>query len=267
MTSQKTPEEIQAASEPTPLPAAGGVRDEAVRSARAGIGRRGHELWIFGYGSLMWRPGFDFVEAVHARLTGYRRCFCVTSVHHRGNERRPGLVLGLDRGGVCEGVAFRVADDEAPRVLAYLRQRELVSGVYQEALLPVDLLRGGHGETQVLALAYVAERAHPSYAGRLPLARQARLIRGARGLSGCNVDYLLNTLCHLAELGIREPELERLGAIVCPLAAREPGPERRSSRLLVRLDRSSGGIPRALRPAERRRFMHRLWLAGRGRLE
>jgi glutathione-specific gamma-glutamylcyclotransferase len=96
-------------------------------------------LWIFGYGSLMWRPDFAFIERQPARLTGYHRCFCITSTHHRGTAERPGLVLGLDRGGYCAGVAYRVAAEDEACVLAYLRKRELVNGVYREARSTVDL--------------------------------------------------------------------------------------------------------------------------------
>jgi cation transport protein ChaC len=189
----------------------------------------------------MWRPGFAYAEARRARLTGYRRCFCIYSVHHRGRPGRLGLVLGLDRGGACAGVAYRIAATEAAAVKAYLRARELVNGVYREALLPVALEPAGAdlpcarpqpgrqgpsapmlGEPahEVTALTYVVERAHHTYADRLPLATQARVIRGARGLSGANLDYLVSTVRHLQALGIRERELERLVNMVGPLAWR-----------------------------------------------
>lgn len=165
------------------------------------------DLWVFAYGSLMWRPGFDFVEAVHARLHGYKRSFCIYSVHYRGSMRRPGLVLGLERGGQCEGLAFRIAAKDTAAVLAYLREREQVSGVYREKIVRVQL---AGSERAVAALTFVAERRHPSFARALPLQRQARVIRGACGSSGANVDYLVNTLKHLDELQIRDRLLERL---------------------------------------------------------
>lgn len=227
------------------------------------------ELWVFGYGSLMWRPGFPFAEAVHARLVGYRRCFCITSVHHRGNEKRPGLVLGLDRGGVCDGMAFRVLAAHVSETLAYLRARELISGVYREALVPVTLLDASAGEggnRSVPALAYIAERQHPSYVGRMPLAKQARLIRGARGRSGSNVDYLLNTLGHLAELGIRERELERLRVLTAALVDGEPGPIRKRAQVMIATDPRVPMPLKRMTPAARRRFSHRYWLEGRARL-
>ena len=164
--------------------------------------------WIFAYGSLMWRPGFRYADAVHASLHGYRRGFCIYSVHYRGSLRRPGLVLGLERGGVCEGIAYRIAPEDADEALAYIRDREQVSGVYREKMVRLSL--EGDVRRVVTALTFVAEKRHPSFARALPLARQARVIRGASGSSGANLDYLINTLMHLRELGIRDRQLERL---------------------------------------------------------
>ncbi len=179
------------------------------------------DLWIFGYGSLIWNPGFAVMETRRARLTGYHRAFCIYSIHYRGTERQPGLVLGLDRGGVCDGVAFRIAPEARERTLTYLRQRELIYGVYREARLPVDLEHAGDGRSQtVWAITYIAERAHPAYAGCLPLAREAQLIRRSAGRGGTNLDYLLNTRRHLIELGIREPRLERLVTLAGAIAGR-----------------------------------------------
>jgi len=185
------------------------------------------DTWIFAYGSLMWSPGFPFVEARRARLNGYHRAFCVYSIHYRGTQRRPGLVLGLDRGGVCEGIAFRVAPELAAETLAYLRRRELIYGVYREVLAPVDLVSTASGPARgVRAVAYIAERAHPAYAGCLPLAREAALIRRSAGRGGTNLDYLINTLSHLEELGIAEPRLARIAALSGALIARRiAGPE------------------------------------------
>jgi cation transport protein ChaC len=224
----------------------------------ARLGSGDHDVWFFGYGSLMWRPGFPHEEARHARLVGYRRSFCIYSTHHRGTEARPGLVLGLDRGGVCEGMVFRVEASNAHSVLHYLRERELVSGVYREINTPIDIEGpGGH----VRATAFVAERAHPSYAPALSLGVQARLIRGARGLSGANLDYFINTMRHLAELGIRERELERLLAMTGPHFGREPGAPQESPRVAalqrVMRDKVVGCGFRRLRPGDRDRFVYR----------
>src|SRR3712207_8276797 len=119
------------------------------------------DLWVFGYGSLMWRPGFPHLERVHAHLYGYHRSLCVFSHVHRGTPEHPGLVLGLDRGGRCHGVAFRVDAAEAAETVRYLREREQVTAVYRERSLPVRLDDG----RAVAALAYVVDRSHPQYAG------------------------------------------------------------------------------------------------------
>jgi cation transport protein ChaC len=219
------------------------------------------DRWIFAYGSLMWRPGFGFVEAAHARLTGYHRSFCIHSTHHRGSAERPGLVLGLDRGKVCSGIAYRISGDQAESIIGYLRKRELVSGVYREALLPVTL--AGEVRREVLALAFIVERAHPSYVARLSLAEQARLIRGAKGISGANLDYLANTMRHLQELGIRERSLERLLVLTGPYIARAPGAPLESPRAaaLLRACRDRPVRVRRMPPAERRRFLYRTRLS------
>ena len=218
------------------------------------------DIWIFAYGSLMWRPGFAFAEATRARLAGYSRHFCVTSVHHRGSPQRPGLVLGLDRGGSCDGIAYRVGAAEAAGVLAYLRAREQVNGVYREARVGIEI--GAPRRREETAVVYLVERAHPSYAGRLPLSVQARLIAGARGLSGANLDYVVNTLRHMAEIGIRERELERLMVVIGSYFAREPGGLPVSSRgeVLRRWMQWDGAVCQRvarMRPVERRRFLYR----------
>ncbi len=223
-------------------------------------------LWVFGYGSLMWRPGFEAECSAHARLVGWRRCFCIYSTHHRGSPARPGLVLGLDRGGACEGIAYRVSPAHAAATLAYLRAREQINGVYREAQVAVTLEDAVAGcDGHVSALAFVVERAHPSYAGRLPLAAQARLIRAAAGISGANVDYLVSTLRHLHGLGVREPELDRLLTMIGPHFARGK-PERsahtRARALIAACRRFPVTVP-MMRPADRRRFTYRRLLAAR----
>jgi cation transport protein ChaC len=227
------------------------------------------DLWVFGYGSLMWRPDFPFVQRHRARLDGYHRGFCIASTHHRGSPDRPGLVLGLDRGGSCEGVVYRVAVAQAAHVRDYLRRRELINGVYREALVPVAHIDEAGAHRVVRALAFICERAHPSYAGHLTLAEQAHLIRGASGLSGNNLDYLVNTVRHLQQLGIRERDLERLVALAAPLVAQRArlngrddlltSPSATSIRRAVA--RLSDDMPRMSR-VDRRRFMHRLNFGG-----
>jgi cation transport protein ChaC len=166
------------------------------------------DLWVFGYGSLMWRPGFDFVEKAPAALIGAHRSLCIYSFHHRGTQQNPGLVLGLDEGGACRGIAFRVAPENAAATLAYLREREQVTDVYVEAMRPISLLDGSGRELE--ALCYIADRKHPQYAGRLSLETQARLVRSAVGRAGPNVEYVLNTVRHLEEAGIHDVELAAL---------------------------------------------------------
>jgi glutathione-specific gamma-glutamylcyclotransferase len=166
------------------------------------------DLWVFGYGSLMWRPGFPFVERRHAHLHGYHRSLCIFSHVHRGTPERPGLVLGLDRGGRCHGVAFRVDAAEAAETVRYLREREQVTAAYRERSLPVRL-DDGRG---VAALAYVVDRSHPQYAGRLPDGEVLRLVAQGQGVSGANPDYVRSTHEHLAAMGVVDPNLARLVA-------------------------------------------------------
>jgi glutathione-specific gamma-glutamylcyclotransferase len=223
----------------------------------AGSIRAPTDLWIFGYGSLMWKPGFAFAEAHAARINGYHRCFCIYSTHHRGTPKRPGLVLGLDRGRSCDGMVFRVAPEQARTTLAYLRKREQINGVYREARVHVTLT--GMDHRQIEAIAFIVERAHPSYTGQLPLVTQAHLIRGAKGLSGANLDYLINTVRQLRQMGLKERELERIVALAAPHAAHAHTVELQEAtaialrRVVARLPDDA---PR-MRPDQRRRFMYR----------
>jgi cation transport protein ChaC len=225
------------------------------------------DLWVFGYGSLMWRPHFDYEEAARARVSGFSRCFCIYSTHHRGTPERPGIVLGLDRGGECTGMAFRIAEARAAQTIAYLREREQVYGVYREAMIPIAIDDGGP-RRHVHALAYIVERWHPTYTGRLSLIGQARLIRQAEGLSGTNLDYLVNTVRHLRALGIRDRVLERLLALTAPhLGNRsEPGDAGASAaaRALMRAARRSGVSAPLLKLDQRRRFSYRQHLGPQG---
>jgi cation transport protein ChaC len=164
------------------------------------------EFWVFGYGSLMWRPGFAHTETRPARLAGVHRSLCVYSWVHRGTRERPGLVLGLDHGGACCGLAFRVEAQNRDAVVAYLREREQVTNVYREVVRPV-VLEGGR---RVPALAYVVDRRHDQYAGRLDSETQRRLVLSAQGRSGANVDYVINTAKRLGELAIADTALSAL---------------------------------------------------------
>ena len=168
------------------------------------------ELWVFGYGSLMWRPGFPFAESAPALLKGAHRALCVYSVVHRGTHAQPGLVLGLDRGGACRGVAFRVTDGAEDETIAYLREREQVTDVYVEAVRPVRLL---DGTGRVLkALTYLVDRNHDQYAGRLSLEEQIRIVLGGKGQAGGNVEYVMKTLRHLEETGVHDDLLAGIAA-------------------------------------------------------
>ncbi|MBL1257560.1 gamma-glutamylcyclotransferase [Methylocystis sp. Sn-Cys] len=161
------------------------------------------DLWVFGYGSLMWRPGFDYVESALAWVHGYHRSLCIFSHVHRGTPERPGLVLGLDKGGSCQGVAFRVAAKEREKTVQYLRERELVTAVYLEKTVGVRFAEGGCAN----ALAYVVDRSHCQYAGRLPYDEMTKLIAEGCGLAGDNPAYVRNTYEHLLQLDIHDAEL------------------------------------------------------------
>jgi cation transport protein ChaC len=165
------------------------------------------DLWVFGYGSLMWRPDFPFVEKLAARMTGLHRSLCVYSFVHRGTPEHPGLVLGLDRGGACRGIAFRVAAADRAKTVRYLREREQVTSVYVEAMRGVWLVESGQ---RVQALTYVVDRGHPQYAGRLTLDQRLHHIRQGHGQSGANRDYVISTVQTLESMGCRDAELHAL---------------------------------------------------------
>ena len=167
------------------------------------------DLWVFAYGSLLWNAGFAVAESRPATLWGYRRRFCMWSIHHRGSEADPGLVLALEpaTGAHCEGLALRATDPEP--ALAYLRERELVSAAYHERQLPLSTSGG-----EILAMAYVVDTAHPQYAADLSLAEQAKVIAVARGGRGPNDEYLFNTAAALAGQGIADGDIDRLVSMV-----------------------------------------------------
>lgn len=174
-------------------------------------------LWVFGYGSLIWNPGFPFQERVLASLSGYHRSFCMSSIHHRGTEDKPGLVLALDPTDTahCQGIAFKIAPDHVDGTLTELRERELVSSAYLEVW---KSLRLNDGRT-VEAVTYVIDTEHVQYCRDLALEEQAQIIASAVGGRGPNTEYLYNTASHLAELGIEDSDLAWLDARVRKLTA------------------------------------------------
>ena len=179
-------------------------------------------FWVFGYGSLMWDPGFPFADRRRARVSGYERRLCLWSIRYRGTPGSPGLVLGLDAksDGRCTGIAYRVAPGAVRATRKYLNGREMVSYAYREIVLPVTLLAECDCEAvEVEALSYVMDPAHPQYASGLSERKCAEVIATSRGQRGENRDYLDNTLRHLAELNVREPGLERIAHEVARIQA------------------------------------------------
>jgi cation transport protein ChaC len=166
------------------------------------------DFWVFGYGSLMWRPDFEYVERVPARVVGLHRSLCVYSFVHRGTPERPGLVLGLDFGGACRGIAYRIAARQRAATLAYLRAREQATAVYRETVRVIWL--AGQPERRVEAVCFVVDRGHPQYAGRLTHEQQLHHVRQGHGRSGNNRDYVIETVRALETLGIRDAELHLL---------------------------------------------------------
>ena len=190
---------------------------ETLRAAGSGA------LYVFGYGSLAWRPGFRWRERWGARVFGWSRRLCVRSLHYRGTPERPGLVFGLDAGGSCAGTVYRVSAGDKAEVARYLFRREMFMNVYRPRFVTARPLAGavpggkageggaGAGGVGVRALTFVARRDHSQYSPPLPEEETLRIIRGARGKGGGNREYILNTVEHLRELGVSCPGLERLG--------------------------------------------------------
>lgn len=173
-------------------------------------------LWVFGYASLMWQPGFPVAETRLATLPGFSRSFCMASIHHRGTVAAPGLVLALDaeENTRCEGLALRVEAGAEEKTIAYLRERELVSSAYVERLLPTQLRDG----TQITTLSYVVDTDHVQYVPHFSLEEQALIISKAIGGRGPNTEYLWNTTDRLKDLALSDPDLEWLADRVRVLA-------------------------------------------------
>lgn len=174
-------------------------------------------MWVFGYGSLLWNPGFPVARSEVATLHGYARSFCMSSIHHRGTEESPGLVLALDEtgGAHCKGLALAVEPGHEEQTLAELRERELISSAYLERDLEVELTGGG----AVTAVTYVIDPHHVQYCGGISLEEQAQIIAHAVGGRGPNTEYLYNTAGHLAEIGLADEDLDWLTARVKVLTA------------------------------------------------
>ncbi len=166
------------------------------------------DLWVFGYGSLMWRPDFPYLERLPARLIGLHRALCVYSFVHRGTPEKPGLVLGLDRGGACRGIAYRVAAEDRDGTVAYLRAREQVTSVYIETARRVTL--SASPPRDVTALIFLVDRSHAQYAGRLDIDHQIHLVRQGHGRSGANLDYVLSTVAEIEAQGCRDSKLHAI---------------------------------------------------------
>lgn len=175
-------------------------------------------LWIFGYGSLMWDPGVPYVKWAPALVFGYHRALCINSSRWRGTPERPGLVLGLDRGGACRGIAFMVSASDVAAALEMLWAREMRRRVYRPRLLSARLT-----DATVPALAFVADPAHPGYAGHLTLEETAHRVANCRGARGPNLEYLTRTLAHLRELGVRDHYLQRVHALAASIAVSARG--------------------------------------------
>ena len=165
------------------------------------------KLWVFAYGSLMWSPCFSFRDKFPARVHGYHRALCILSTRYRGTRRRPGLVMGLCRGGSCWGMLYRIAASQVGRTLRRLWVREMPRRVYAPTLVRAQI---GRSTRSVRALAFVADPSHPAYVREFDLHRRARLVAQGIGQRGRSVDYIRNTLDHMHAVGVRDPHPERV---------------------------------------------------------
>lgn len=187
--------------------------------------------WVFGYGSLIWRPGFEYVRAMPARLFGVHRSLCIRSYHYRGTEERPGLVFGLKHGGSCAGMGFEIAPGDWIEVRDYLRERELVTGVYLEVWRTMRLADG----RTVEAMTYVADESHEQFEGGLGVAEQLEMVIHAAGIAGHNRDYVLNTIAHLEEMGFADRRLVDLEKRLMALPDLADEPEQDADQAASRL--------------------------------
>jgi cation transport protein ChaC len=191
------------------------LSEEELRTSRAvALAARPEpgDVWLFGYGSLLWNPAFHFVERRVALLRGWHRRFCLWTHLGRGSPERPGLVLGLEQGGSCQGIAFRIAAGDVEEELEILWRREMVTGAYRPVWLAVNTARA-----RITALTFVIDPSHERYARDLPEERIVEVVATAGGALGPCAEYLLNTVAHLEQLGLDDPHLRRLGAQVCAM--------------------------------------------------
>jgi len=169
------------------------------------------DIWVYAYGSLMWQPNFPYMEKCHARLHGYHRALCIYSIEYRGTAEKPGLVFGLNRGGSCNGIAFKVREKDASSVVLYLHEREMITGVYMPRWQKVQLCSNANRAAEkVTAYIFVADTAHNQYTGNIDDTETVKLVRQGHGKSGPCIDYLINTQDHLHELGIQDYTLSRI---------------------------------------------------------
>ena len=171
------------------------------------------KYWVFGYGSLMWRPGFKYIDRHLAKLNGFHRSLCVYSHVHRGTPDKPGLVFGLDQGGACTGIAYSVAPENWPEISAYLQQREQVTAVYLDSFQEVSLSNNGHSVT---ALTFLVDRNHEQYAGKLSIREQLKFIRQGSGQSGKCLDYVMSSAHQLADINIHDHNIQTLAKTLSP---------------------------------------------------
>lgn len=164
------------------------------------------EFWVFGYGSLIWNPGFTFVEKMKAKIFGFHRCLCVVSTAYRGTNENPGLVLGLDRGGSTTGIAFRVDKKHVNEVLAYLEDREQITKVYCPHFAKAHLTDG----RTVRAYTFITRHEHEQYAGPMSMEKCAKMVASGVGERGSSLEYLANTVEHLEQMGIKDTDLHKV---------------------------------------------------------
>ena len=166
-------------------------------------------FWVFGYGSLMWNPGFPYNESRRARIYGLHRSLCIRSVRYRGTEEQPGLVLGLDLGGSCTGMGYLIEPSQQRRVADYLQDREMLNDIYRPSIRKIELDDG----RRVMALAFVVKRHHSAYVRHLSLEQRADIVANAAGQRGSNIEYVMSTLDTLESIGIRDHDLHMIGRL------------------------------------------------------